>query len=233
MRVLSIVHGPLVRAELFGDVVEEEGHELDEWSLPDASEPPRAVGEYDAVMVFGGRQNVGEEKQHPWLLEEYEVLRTLVSRGTPVFAVCLGAQTLAHAVGGRVGPSPEPEHGFVPVELADAAADDPIFSRLPARFDAFQAHGYAFDLPPGAIELARSRVCVQAMRVGDRAWGVQFHPEARLEQVERWYADRTRAIPNVGRVLAEMRERFGWWTEFGAGLCRNFLTAAERTALAR
>jgi GMP synthase (glutamine-hydrolysing) len=233
MRVLSMIHGPLVRAEAFGDVIEEAGHELEEWSLPDASSPPRALEDYDAVLVFGGRANVGEEERYPWLEREYDVLRTLLARRAPLFGVCLGAQTLAHAAGGTVAPSSEPEYGFVSVELTDAAADDAIFSHLPSRFDAFETHGYAFDVPPGAVELARSRACVQAMRVGDSAWGVEFHPEIRVEQVERWYEDPSREIPNAAQALADLRERFDWWSEFGSDLCRGFLAAAERLAAVR
>ena len=233
MRVLSMIHGPLVRAEVYADATADAGHELEEWSLPDEATPPRPLESYDAVFVFGGRQNVGEEMRYPWLEREYDVLRDLVERRRPLFGVCLGAQTLAHALGAKVGPSPEPEHGFVPVELTEAARGDPVFSQLPDRCDAFQAHGYAFDVPPGAVELARSRVCVQAFRAGECAWGVQFHPEVRVEQVKRWYEDATRDVPNVERVLAEAREQFGRWNAFGADLCRAFLAAAERFAVVR
>ncbi len=233
MRVLSMTHGPFVRAEVFGDAILAEGHELEEWSLIDAKAPPRSIGEYDAVLVFGGDQNVGQERKHPWLWIEYEVLRELVERRVPLFGVCLGAQTLARATGAWVGPSPEPERGFFPVELTEAAREDPVFRRLPRRFDAFQGHAYAFEVPPGAVELARSRVCPQAIRVGECAWGVQFHPEVRVEQVERWFAEEGRSGADVDRILREARERFGWWNAFGADLCRSFLAAAERFAAVR
>ena len=58
---------------------------------------------------------------------------------------------------------------------------------LPEQFDAFEWHHYTHTLPAGAVELARSRVCTQAFRLGN-AWGVQFHPEVRAEQVEEWLA---------------------------------------------
>ena len=169
MRVLSIVHGPRVRAEVFGDVVLAEGHSLEEWSVVSEPAPPRPVDEYDAVLIFGGHMNVDEERKHPWLLQEDEVIRGLVERRVPLFGVCLGGQLLAKASGAPVGPLTEVERGFVRVTLSDEAADDPVFGPLPREFDAFEGHGYAFEVPEGAVELARSEVCTQAIRVGDCA----------------------------------------------------------------
>jgi GMP synthase-like glutamine amidotransferase len=235
MRVLSMTHGPQVRAELFGDVIREDGHELEEWSLVDDDAPPRPVDEYDAVFVFGGAMNVDEEDEHPWLVEEAGVLQGLVERRVPLFGVCLGGQLLAKAAGAHVGPSPTPEDGFTPVELTHAAQDDPIFSRLPQRFGALNLHRYAFDVPPGAVELARSDVCAQAIRVGDSAWGVQFHPEVRLGQVESWLTSEigSRTPDEVQRLRREFAAGIGAWSDLGADLCRSFLETAERLAPAR
>jgi GMP synthase (glutamine-hydrolysing) len=228
MRILSLTHGPLVRAELFGDVVRAEGHDLEEWSVVDDAEPPRPVEEYDAFLVFGGHMNVDQEDEHPWLGAEDELIRGLVARHVPLFGVCLGGQLLAKAAGAHVGPSPERESGFVPVTLTDEAAPDPIFGTLPRVFDAFEAHGYAFHVPPGAVELARSSVCSQAFRLGDSAWGIQFHPEIRVEQVATWLR-RDPSSPNAETILAELQHRIEEWQEFGAVLCRSFLAAARRT----
>ena len=106
MRILTVTHGHLVQPELFADVALEEQHELVPWPIERQGAPPRDG--YDAVMVFGGDQNVGEERDHPWLGDEYEALRDWVETGTPLFAVCLGAQALAHAVGGCVTPIDAP-----------------------------------------------------------------------------------------------------------------------------
>jgi GMP synthase (glutamine-hydrolysing) len=110
-----------------------------------------------------------------------------------------------------------------------------VFAGLPERFDAFQGHHYAFEVPDGAVELARSRVCTQAMRVGECAWGVQFHPEVRAAQIEQWYdaKEEEAALPEAQQVVAEAHARFGGWNAFGAGLCGAFLTAAERFAAVR
>jgi GMP synthase (glutamine-hydrolysing) len=231
MRVLSIVHGPRVRAEVFGDVVLAEGHSLEEWSVVSEPAPPRPVDEYDAVFVFGGHMNVDEERKHQWLLREDDLIRSLVERRVPLFGVCLGGQLLAKASGARVGPLTEAERGFVRVTLTDEAADDPVFGTLPREFDAFEGHGYAFQVPDGAVELARSEVCTQAIRVGDCAWGVQFHPEVRLEQVAEWYALEEQ-VPNAQRYVEELRSRIDEWQAFGARLCRLFLAAADRARAA-
>jgi GMP synthase (glutamine-hydrolysing) len=118
--------------------------------------------------------------------------------------------------------------------LSDEARADPVFSTLPTRFDALNVHRYAFDVPESGVELARSRVCSQAIRVGECAWGVQFHPEVRLSQVEAWL-DEEQDMPaaDIERVRGEVKARIGEWTDFGAALCRSFLTAAERYASVR
>src|SRR4051794_35658786 len=131
MRLLSIVHGPLVRAELFGDVAREDGHELDEWSMVHEPAPPRPIEEYDAVLVFGGQMNVDQEDEHPWLRGEDELVRGLLERDVPLLGVCLGGQILAKAAGAHVGPSPEPERGFVRATLTEDAEGDPVFGALP------------------------------------------------------------------------------------------------------
>ena len=179
--------------------------------------------------------NVDDDAEHAWLAREDAILRRLVERRVPLFAVCLGAQTLAKASGAHVGPLPAPEEGFVEVELTPGAADDPIFSQLPQRFDALNLHRYAFEVPTGAIELARSSVCAQALRVGECAWGVQFHPEVRLGQVEAWLGSdvRSRHSDDVERLRRELADGIAAWTDFGTHLCGSFLETADRLVAGR
>jgi GMP synthase-like glutamine amidotransferase len=95
---------------------------------------------------------------------------------------------------------------------------------LPQRFDAFQWHHYTHDLPEGAVELARSPVCTQAFRLG-RAWGVQFHPEVRGDQVESWLAEDPDDVADPAALRAATRERIEDWNELGRRLCSAFLRA--------
>ncbi len=224
MRVLSLVHGPLVRAEIFEDVVRDAGHELVEARVEDAL--PGLDG-WDALLVFGGHQNADEEDRHPWLGREDAFLREALERRLPTLGVCLGAQLLAKATGAWVGPAATPERGWTEVELTDAGLQDPVLGALPARFDAFQLHEYTYAVPDGAVELARSKTNTQAFRLGN-AWAVQFHPEVRREQVERWLVDDD--VPERAEIAASLPARLPAWQELGTRLCRAFLTRSEAAA---
>jgi len=229
VNVLSVIHGSDARAERFSGVVHDEGHELDEWSLAWSTPPPRPLDDYDAVLVFGGAMHADQDDRHPWLRDENLFLQRLLDRHVPTLGVCLGAQLLAKAAQGGVRPAPEPEIGWHEVELTDAGAADPVLGHLPQRFTAFQWHYYTYDVPAGAVELARSRVCTQAFRLGDTVWGVQFHPEATEEQIAGWLAtDGFNEGVDVERVAAETSERIREWNGHGRALCAAFLEAAER-----
>jgi GMP synthase (glutamine-hydrolysing) len=227
MHVLSVIHGEKVRAGVFGEAVEARGHVVEEWSLAWGTSLPRPLDAYGAVLVFGGAMHADQEGHHPWLRDENLFLQRLLDLHKPVLGICLGAQLLAKAAHADVGPAREPEIGWFPVELTEAADDDPVLSRMPERFDAFQWHYYAHGVPAGAVELARNDLCTQAFRLGDFAWGVQFHPEVTLEQIESWMQEDE---PIPADLLDQTRERIGEWNELGKGLCDAFVGVAERVA---
>ena len=222
MRVLAVTHGPSVGPGVFADAVQEAGHELVEWPVQLGGRAPEGA---DAVIVLGGAMHPDEDERHGWLTAELRWLEGLLDRGTPLLGICLGSQLVARAAGAEVFRSSESEVGWFPVERAAAAADDPVAGALPERFDAFEWHHYTHSLPGGAVELARSRVCTQAFRLGN-AWGVQFHPEVRAEQVEEWLAEDPEDVSDPDAFLASTRSRIADWNELGRGLCRAFLAAA-------
>jgi GMP synthase-like glutamine amidotransferase len=219
VKVLALTHGPSVGPGVFEDAVRDGGHELVEWQVPVDGVPTDAA---DAVIVLGGAMHPDEEEQHGWLRAELQYLGSLLERGTPALGVCLGSQLLARAAGANVLRSAEPEVGWLPVELTPAAAADPVAAPLPARFDAFQWHHYTHELPAGAVELARSRVCTQAFRLG-QAWGVQFHPEVRSAQIEAWLSEDPDDVVDPHALRKATRERIDGWNDLGRGLCAAFL----------
>jgi GMP synthase (glutamine-hydrolysing) len=232
MKVLAVVHGDEVRSGVFAEPIAAGGHELEEWSIARAPAPSRALEAYDAAIVFGGSMHADEEETHPWLRGEKELLRRFLGAGTPVLGVCLGGQLLAHAAGAWVGRARVPEIGWHEVELTAAAASDPVFARLPRRFPALQWHYYAFEVPEGAVELARSPVCSQAFRLGELAWGVQFHPEVTLAMVEQWLEEPEEVDFDREALRRETHERIDEWNRLGRELCAGFLAAVERLRLA-
>jgi GMP synthase (glutamine-hydrolysing) len=227
MDVLSIVHGEDARTELFAPLFAEAGHRLDEWSFGWGTPPPRPLDSYHAVLVFGGAMHVDHEAAHPWLREEAGWLRGLVRGSTPTLGICLGSQLLAQAAGASVGPLARPEIGWYEVELTEAGGADPVLSSLPHRFEALQWHHYGHGLPEGAVELARNDASLQAFRLGETCWGVQFHPEVTEPQLGRWIDDESDPPPDPEQLRRETRERIGDWNELGRRLCRAFLAASQ------
>ena len=227
MHVLAVIHGERVRAGVFGEVVAERGHDLDEWSLAWESPLPRPLDDYGAVMVFGGAMHADQDDRHPWLSQENLFLERLLGLHLPVLGVCLGAQLLAKAAHAPVHPAPEPEIGWYPVALTDEAADDAVFAELPARFDAFPWHYYTYGLPAGAVELARGEACTQAFRLGDSAWGIQFHAEVTGAEVRDWLADVEDEPIDADAIARETEQRIEQWNAFGRQLCNGFLDHAE------
>jgi GMP synthase (glutamine-hydrolysing) len=153
-----------------------------------ASVPTTPDG-FDAVVLLGGGFLPDDDGRVPWLPAERELTRRAVAGGVPVLGICLGAQVLALVAGGVVrGDHGRPERGSCRVSLRRDAETDALFAGLPGEFRVIQNHrDQITELPPGAVRLAESEACpVQAFRVGEQAWGVQFHPEAGADRLDRW-----------------------------------------------
>ena len=221
MKILALTHGDNVGPGVFEDAVRAAGHELVERNVARAGVPDDGA---DAAIVLGGAMHPDQDDRHPWLAAELRFLEQELERRTPMLGVCLGSQLIARAAGAHVFRAAEPEVGWLQVDVTASGSADPVAAALPKRFDAFQWHHYTHDLPEGAVELARSTVCTQAFRLG-RAWGVQFHPEVRAEQVESWLAEDPDDVADPAALRAATRERIDEWNELGRRLCSAFLQA--------
>jgi GMP synthase (glutamine-hydrolysing) len=182
------------------------GMELEE-RHPINGEPLPDLEHADGLVVLGGMQSLADGADP--LPEEVDLLRRAIDSGVPVLGVCLGAQLLARAAGGEVRHS---GRSIEWRELArtEAAEGDPLFGALPEPVPALHWNEDVIDPPPGAVELVtRARDGVEAFRVGDSAWGVQYHPDVDAEALDSWY-DRYAAYigdADVDALKAEDRRR--------------------------
>ncbi len=235
MNILAVVHGMNARGGVFEDVVGEAGHRYEEWSMAWDEPPPRPIDDYGGVFVLGGSMHADQDDRHPWLRDENLFIQRLLGRHVPMLGVCLGIQLIAKAACSGVYPLPDgPEIGWFPVELTEAGADDPVLGRLPDRFDAFGWHYYTYDVPAGGEELARSARCNQAFRLGEAAWGIQFHAEVKLETVRAWLDDKDEFPVDLDRdaLWARTEDEIGRWNDLGRAVCGAFVEVAERSAVA-
>ena len=235
MRVLSIVHEPTSTGGggLFEDIVEQRGDRLDRFGFNHDSAELDTPDSYDAIMVFGGAMHPDEDAEHPWLEEEAAFIREAIDHEVPLFGACLGAQLIARSMGAHVGPIATSEVGWHRVAVNDAGLVDPVLGVLPAQIDAFQWHHYGFALPPGATLLAESDAARQAFRLGERTWGVQFHPEVTRHMLDHWFVEGAPEIPDRATTRAKTDAFLGGWNEHGRALCNAFLdyaAAARRNA---
>ncbi len=154
-------------------------------TAPGAEPPPLEA--VSGVIAFGGTANVDETDRHPYLAVVRELVREAVERRVPYLGICLGSQLLARALGQPVFRAPVKEVGFHPLRPLPAAKEDRLLSLYEDGDLVFQWHQDTYDLPPGAELLATGdAVRVQAYRVGELAWGIQFHQEVDAHELRWW-----------------------------------------------
>jgi GMP synthase (glutamine-hydrolysing) len=234
VRVLAIVHQRDAGPGVFAEAIREGGGTLDEWTLAERPQPPGDPLTYDAVLVLGGAMNVDEGERHGWIAEEEALLRELLAREVPLLGLCLGGQLLAAAAGAEPRRAARPEIGWHRVEVTPEGADDPLLGPLAPNFEAFQWHSYEFPLPAEAVPLAGSEVCLQAARLGERAWALQFHPEVSRADARHWIDD-YEVDPDAVRIGVdpaalgpETEEKIDGFNRLGRELCLRWLELAKQ-----
>jgi len=176
---INIEHPGIFLKFMKGDHIKIDTIELDK------NEKMPNLEKYDAMIVMGGPMDTWQENTYPWLKMEKENIYNFVSvKKKPYLGLCLGAQLLSEAVGGKVRKMKTPEIGVLNVSITN---DKTIFNRLEKNLKALQWHSYEVcDLPSAASILATSPACnVQAFSL-EKAFGLQFHVEQTSETVPQW-----------------------------------------------
>jgi len=151
---------------------------------------------YHTLIMLGGPMSVNEEHEYPYLTQEMKLAEQFMKEGKKVLGFCLGAQLMAKALGAKVYPGPEKEIGWYDIELTGEGLQDRIMAKLVTNphtgdirrtFKVFHWHGETFDIPEGAVQLAKSGLYPnQAFRYGENAYAFQFHIEVRRQMIFDW-----------------------------------------------
>lgn len=181
-RVLVLQHSAIAGPGWLGDALEAAALEFEVINLGAGLPVPRTTT-WKGVVVLGGRMGAYEEDEFPFLADEKKYLPELVAEDVPVLGICLGAQLMADAFGGRTYKAPDTEAGLHALTLTEAGEADPLMATITDRV--VVSHGDTFHLPPEAVLLANSDRYKHAYRIGS-AFAVQFHPEAGADMIESW-----------------------------------------------
>ena len=182
-KVVVIHH--LERPELgHVEALREAGLDLDQRHLVNG-DPLPDLEDTDGLVLMGGMESVADGADP--LPDEVNLVRRAIDTRVPLLGICLGAQLLARAAGGQVrrcGRSIQ----WRELVLTEAARGDALFGALPAPVPALHWNEDVIEPPPGAVELlARAGEGAEAFRVGEAAWGVQYHPDVDGGALDAWY----------------------------------------------
>ncbi|OGW24702.1 MAG: hypothetical protein A2X59_09575 [Nitrospirae bacterium GWC2_42_7] len=161
-----------------------------------SSEALPPVGEYDTLIIMGGPMSVNETDIYPYISKEIELVREFINKEKKILGICLGAQIIARALGSEIYAGPAKEIGWYDIELQENKDTDLLitkFAKHPKaedfrkRFKVFHWHGETFDIPTGAVKIARSSLYPnQAFRYGKNAYAFQFHIEVTKGMIYEW-----------------------------------------------
>ena len=184
MKFLVLQHINIEHPGIFLKFMKEDNISIDTIELDENEKIPN-LDKYDAMIVMGGPMDTWQEESYPWLKVEKENIHNFVSiKKKPYLGLCLGAQLLSEAIGGKVRKMAIPEIGVLDVSIKD---NQSIFAGIDKNLKALQWHSYeVYDLPSNTKVLATSPACnIQAFS-SSKAFGLQFHVEQTNETVPQW-----------------------------------------------
>ena len=160
------------------------GFEVEWRDIYAGEELPAPNGAYAGAVVYGGVQSANDDQEHEYIGRELRWIEDWVGAGKPYLGICLGAQTLARAMGGKVERHPDKlwEIGYFPIQATAAASDV-----LPDQMHVYHWHNEGFTVPKGGELLASGPTFPQqAFRMNEKVYGFQFHPEVTPMIYARW-----------------------------------------------
>lgn len=202
--ILYIKHIDIEGPETIQPFFEAHGFASETLELYNGDPFPGTLTQIDAVICLGGPMNVYEEDKYPFLRPENHFIQQVLKARIPYLGICLGSQLLAKAAGGKVTRAPAQEIGWSKVRLTDAGRKDPLFAGLKDHLSVYQWHGDTFSIPADGHWLAEGDQCPhQALRVGQNAYGLQFHIEITDKSIREWSDEYFKNNPELLRLEKE------------------------------
>jgi len=230
MAILVFEHHAMETSARLGQTLRDHGHALRVVRTYAGDPVPADLDDIDGVVSMGGPMNIDQANEHPWITEEAAFIKAAHDAGLPVVGVCLGAQLIAHALGGKVQKGDKPEMGWLPVSQFRPGFPDTILGGIPWKTDQFHSHcQQVAELPPGGVLMASSECCKhQAFRVGLTTYAFQYHFEwtrsdiqGVLEQFGQWIADSGYSADDI---RAQADEKYDLYRHLGDRLCEQLAT---------
>jgi GMP synthase (glutamine-hydrolysing) len=185
--ILIIKHIDIEGPGTLGDFLREKGEPFRIIELGAGEQLPADPKIFKAVIVLGGPMNVDEENKFLFLKPENEFIQKVLKAEIPYLGICLGSQLLAKAAGASVVKSPVKEIGWYQIQLTADGKKDPLFRDFDPQDPIYHWHGDMFQIPSNGQLLATAAGCPhQALKVGARAYGLQFHIEVTDRSIKEW-----------------------------------------------
>ncbi|MCG7393768.1 glutamine amidotransferase [Microvirga sp. ACRRW] len=209
--VLIILHQEHSTPGRVGRLLAERGHRLD-IRRPRYGDPlPETLADHAGAVIFGGPMSANDPDD--FVKAEIDWIGVPLKENKPFLGLCLGAQMLAKHMGASVWQHPEgrAEIGYYPLVPTEAGDRLSEAWGVPWPSHVYHWHREGFDCPLGAKTLATGDdFPTQAIQVGEKAFGLQFHPEVTHAMLCRWtvVAEERLAAPGAQDRIRQLEGRF-------------------------